>query len=316
MPLRAFIAALVFVVALAPARAADTLAYSESFDTLFRVDLTAHTATKIGQATPVGAARLANIEGLTLTSGGALYGVSDTNGAKTLLSIDPATGLATVVGTLDLTGGNTTGQLDLGMAATCDGKLWLSSGTGSTSNGSGLLWQIDPNTAAATFVGDLGAKITGLAARGNKVYGAGSQGNNNFYSINTGTGAASLIGAYGASNYITTTSPAFEAGGQLWAVLNYVPPPQAQTSFPEWSDLAQINVTSAALTNTGPITGDSDFQTNFYGSLKGLAIASSCTAAVAATSQLPTLSWPALVLLIALVLSFAAVQFSRRYPAV
>src|ERR1700750_2777901 len=120
MPLRAFIAALVFVVALAPACAADTLAYSESFDTLFRVDLTAHTATKIGQATPPGATRFANIEGLTFTPSGALYGRADAKGTKTLLTIDPATGLATAVGTLNLTGGDTTGQLDLGMTGTCD----------------------------------------------------------------------------------------------------------------------------------------------------------------------------------------------------
>jgi len=308
MPLRAFIAALVFVVALAPARAADTLAYSESFDTLFRVDLTAHTATKIGQATPPGVTRFANIEGLTLAPSGTLYGVSDTNGGKILLRIDPATGLATAVGTLTLTGGDTSGQLDLGMASTCDGKLWLSSGTG-------LFWQVDPNTANATFVGNLGAKITGLAARGNQVYGAGSQGNNNFYAINTSTGAASLLGAYGTSTYVTTSSPGFDTSGHLWAVLNYVPPPQGQP-FPQWSDLAQINLATAALTNTGPITGDADFQTNFYGSLKGLAIASSCAAAAATTSQLPTLSWPALSLLILLVGGFAAVQFSRRYPAV
>jgi hypothetical protein len=317
MPLRAFIAALVFVVALAPACAADTLAYSESFDTLFSVDLTAHTATKIGQATPPGITRLANIEGLTLTPGGALYGVSDVTGTKTLLRIDATTGLATAVGGLTLTGGDTSGQLDLGMAATCDGKLWLSSGTGSSSvPGTGLLWQLDPNTADATLVGNLGAKITGLTARGNQVYGAGSQGNNNFYSVSTSTGAATLLGAYGLSTYITTTSPAFDATGRLWAVLNYVPPPQGQTSFPEWSDLAQINLGNASLTDTGPITGDADFQTNFYGSLKGLAIASSCTAAVAATSQLPTLSWPALGLLVLLVGAFATVQFSRRYPAV
>src|ERR1700761_8049674 len=203
MPLRAFIAALVFVVALAPARAADTLAYSESFDTLFRVDLTAHTATKIGQATPPGATRFANIEGLTLTPGGSLYGVSDGNGTKTLLVIDPTTGLASAVGTLSLPGGNTSGQLDLGMAATCDGKLWLSSGTGAAS-GNGLFWQIDPSSAAATLVGELGAKITGIAAHGNKVYGAGGQGNNNLYTIDTASGAAALIGAYGTTNYITT----------------------------------------------------------------------------------------------------------------
>jgi hypothetical protein len=309
MLLRAFIAALVFAVALSPARAADTLAYSEAFDTLFRVDLSTHTATKIGRATPVGVTRFANIEGLTLTPGGALYGVSDGNAAKTLLRIDPTTGLAAVVGTLTLTGGDTSGQLDLGMAATCDGKLWLSSGTG-------LLWQIDPNTAAATFIGNLGAKITGLAARGNQVYGAGSQTNNNLYSVNTSSGAATLIGAYGISNYITTTSPGFDSTGRLWAVLGYVPPQQGQTSFPEWSDLAQLNLGSGALNDTGPITGDTEFHDDFAGSLKGLAIASACTSAVAATSQLPTLSWPALGVLIFLVGGFAAVQFSRRYHAV
>ncbi len=306
MPLRAFIAALVFVVALAPARAADTLAYSESFDTLFRVDLTAHTATKVGQATPVGVTRFANIEGLTLTPGGTLYGVSDGNPTKTLLRIDPTTGLATVVGTLVLTGGDTTGQLDLGMAATCDGKLWLSSGTG-------LFWQIDPNTAVATFVGNVGAKVTGLAARGNQVYGAGSQTNNNFYTINTATGAATLVGAYGISTYITTSSPAFDASGRLWTVLGYVPPQPGQTVFPEWSDLAQLNLATGALIDTGPITGDAEFHDDFYGNLKGLAISSSCTAAVAATSQLPTLSWPALGVLMVLLGGFAAVQFSRRY---
>ena len=309
MPLRALIAALVFAVALSPARAADTLAYSEAFDTLFRVDLSTHTATKIGQATPPNVTRFSNIEGLTLTPAGTLYGISDGNPTKTLLRIDPSTGIATVVGTLDLSGGNTSGQLDLGMAATCDGRLWLSSGTG-------LFWQIDPNTAATTFVGNLGAKITGLAARGNQVYGAGSQGNNNFYAIDTSTGAATTIGAYGTANYITTTSPGFDAGGRLWAVLGYVPPQPGQTTFPEWSDLAQINLGTGALNNTGPITGDQEFHDDFYGNLKGLAIASSCTAAVAATSQLPMLSWPALGLLVLLIGGFAAVQFSRRYRAV
>jgi hypothetical protein len=309
MPLRAFIAALVFAVAVTPARAADTLAYSEAFDTLFRVDLTTHTATKIGQATPPGVTRFANIEGLTLTPAGALYGVSDGNAAKTLLRIDPNTGLATAIGTLNLTGGDTSGQLDLGMAATCDGKLWLSSGTG-------LLWQIDPNTAAATFIGNLGAKITGLAAHGNQIYGAGSQANNNFYSINTSSGAATLVGAYGTSSYITTTSPGFDASGRLWAVLGYVPPQQGQTTFPEWSDLAQLNLGTGALDNTGPITGNTEFHDDFYGNLKGLAIASACTSGVAATPQLPTLSWPALGVLVLLVGGFAAVQFSRRYPVV
>ncbi len=309
MPLRTLIAALVFAVVCGTAAAADVTGYGEAFDTLFSVDLTTHTAVKIGQATLPGLPRLANLEGLTFAPSGALYAVSDGNSAKVLLQIDPATGLATVLGTLNLTGGNTSGQLDLGMTATCDGRLWLSSGTG-------LLWQVDPATATATFIGNLGAKITGLAARGNTLFGAGSQGGNNLYTIDLTTGQATLVGAYGSGvSYITTTSPGFDATGQLWAVLGYVPPETDTSPIPEWSDLAKLNTASGTLTNTGPITGSVEFRDDFYGNLKGLALTNACVAGgavAAATVSLPALSWQALLALIVLLALFARVQFSRR----
>ena len=189
MPLRAFIAALFLCAACGQAVAADVVGYSEAFDTLYRVNLTMQTATEIGRATPSGIARLANVEGLTFSPSGKLYAVSDAGSVKTLLSIDQATGLATVIGTLNL---GTSNQLDLGMAYTCDGRLWLSARTGQ-------LWQVDPVTAGITLIGNMlnGGKtvtITGLTARGNQLYGAGSQGDNQFYTIVTSTAKATLVG--------------------------------------------------------------------------------------------------------------------------
>src|SRR5262245_57771501 len=124
MPLRGFIAALVLGVLSAQARATDPVAFAEAFDTLFSVDLTTQAATRIGRATPVESSfRYANIVGLTFNPAGVLYAVSDAGATKTLLTIDRFTGLATPVGTLDL---GTDAQLDLGLAFTCDGKLWMS----------------------------------------------------------------------------------------------------------------------------------------------------------------------------------------------
>ena len=309
MPLRALLAALVFAVACGQAIAADVIGYSEAFDTLYRVDLTTQIATEVGRATPIGAPRLANIEGLTASAAGTLYAISDTDSVKTLLQINSTTGLATGLGTLTFTGGNVSGQLDLSLAFTCDGRMWMASGTGS-------FWQLDPATATATFIGDLGAKITGLAAHGNVLYGAGSQGNNNIYTIDTATGAATIIGAYGSSApYITTISIAFDAAGNLYAILDFNPQPSGSTII-QWNDLAQITSTSGALADMGNITasGNSVADLEFVG-MKGLAIVPSACAAQA-TSSLPALSWPSLLLLMTLLTLIAGTQFSRRYPTI
>ena len=72
----------------------------------------------------------------------ALYGVSVGNGAKTIAP-GPRDRLATAIGSLYLAGGDTAGLLDLGMTATCDGKLWLASGTRK-------FWKVDPHTGVST----------------------------------------------------------------------------------------------------------------------------------------------------------------------
>ena len=307
MPLRALTVALVFAVFCGRVLAADVIGYSEAFDTLYRVDLTTRTAVEIGRATPIGAPRYAVIEGLTLSPTGQLYAVSDADSVKTLLQIDPSTGLASPIGNLALTGGTVNQQLDLGLAFTCDGRLWMSSGPG-------MFWQVNPVNAAATYIGNLGVKVTGLAAEGGVLYGTGSQGNNNLYRIDPVHATATLVGAYGAGvSYITVTSPAFDASGRFWAVLDYVPPPNDTDPVAEWSDLAQIDPMSGVLSDLGDITasGNSAGDLAFIG-LRGLALPPTICAARRPTDMTPALSWPAIAALIALVGLLGGTRLTRR----
>lgn len=316
MPLRAFIATLVLAVSGIQANAGP-VAYGEAFDTLYRIDLATRTATPVGAAGSWGGASIANVEGLTYGPNGKLYAVSDTL-LKALMTIDPATGLANVIGPLG--GGSGLGDsgqgtfdvLDLGMTFTCDGRLWLSSGF------TGSFWQVDPGTGATTKIGNLGATITGLTARGNQVFGAGSQDDPNLYSIDLTTGQATSVGPYGQGlNPITTASPGFDASGKLWTVLDNVPPlPPTQT--PQWSTLATISATGA-LAAVGDITTPAGLKypatvTQLpYVGIKGLAITSPCNVAkAAALDPAPATSPLSLSALILLVLLGAGTSWRRR----
>jgi hypothetical protein len=295
MPLRAVIASLVLAVTGVAANA-ETIAYGEAFDTLYAFEMSTRTAAPIGPAGAWGGTALANVEGLTFSPDGQhLYAVSDTL-LKVLMTVDRSTGAATVIGPL---GGNAglgdTGQgsfnvLDLGMSFTCDGRLWLSAGA------TGSLWQIDPATANATKVGNLGVTITGLTARGNQLFGAGSQDDPNLYLIDTKTAKATAVSSYGAGiNPITTASPGFDSSGKLWSVLDNVPPLPPLNTQPQWSSLAKLDL-HGDLTIVGDITTPSGqkYPSNAtqlpYVGLKGLAIASPCSIAVISTAPAPTLS--------------------------
>ena len=301
MPLRGFITAFVLGVLASQARAADPIGYAEAFDTLYSVDLITHTSIEIGRATPLeSGSRYATIEGLTFSPAGQLYAVSDAGATKTLLTIDKNSGLATPVGTLDL---GTNQKLDLGLAFTSDGKLWMSGRTGD-------LWRVDPQHATVTHVGNFGATVTGLAARGLQLYAAGSQGNNNLYRIDTQTVTATLVGAYGSSNYITAMSFAFDGAGKMWAVLDYVPPPSDSSPVKQWSDLAQLG-SNGALTNLGSITpAQSQYTADLeYIGLRGLAIGAPAAPAVVSTPAAPA----PVLLLLAILLALSGIGFSPRH---
>jgi len=319
MPLRVVIASLLLAVSSVLARA-ETVAYGEAFDTLYAFDLNTRAATPIGPAGAWGGTPISNVEGLTYSPQGQLYAVSDTL-LKVLMTIDRGTGQATVIGRLGGDAGlGETGQgsfnvLDLGLSFTCDGRLWLSSGA------TGSFWQVDPATAAVTKIGSLGATITGLTARGNQLFGAGSQDDPSVYSINVNTAHATPVGTYGAGiNPITTASPGFDATGQLWSVLDNVPPLPPQTTQPQWSSLAKIS-TNGSLAVVGDIATPAGlkYPSNAtqlpYVGLKGLAIASPCAIAAAInTAPAPALSTigAGLLALLLLLLAGASARLRRR----
>ena len=245
---------------------AETVAYGEAFDTLYKFGLETHTATEIGPAGTFGGQLIGNISGLSYSADGDLYAVA--GGLNALTRIDTTSGSASVVGSFGLAGQGDpqrNGALDLGMTFGCDDTLWLVSAY------AGRLWKVNPSNGTTTLVGPTGHTITGLVARGNVLLGAGGKGDNNLYRLDTSTGAAHLIGSYGdaASGWINSVSMSFDASGTLWAVLNYVPPAPDSTSVADWSDLAKIDVATGRVTVVGPITGPEDLR---QVGMKGFAI--------------------------------------------
>ncbi|HZP65944.1 MAG TPA: hypothetical protein VFB32_06510 [Rudaea sp.] len=304
MSLRAQHAALVFALFSGGVFAADLVGYSESFDTLVSVNLTTRKATELGAAGYFGQQRVANVEGLSMSPDGNLYAVSDA--LKVLVRINPANGAASLVGPLNLAGeSNPSAQLDFGMTFTCDGSLWLSAGDGN-------FWQVDPSTGATTLIGNMGVKVTGLASSGETIYAAGSQGNNQLYTVDPGSAHVTAIGAYGTTNYITTTSPAFDATGKLWAILGYIPP--NTTNFPQQSDLANLDTAKGTLTNHGGISVPQDLETNYFGNLRGFAISPPACVLRRPTDATPAVSGRGLALLIGLVMLVAGTRLRRRHP--
>lgn len=245
------IAAVLSIAPISPAKA-DPVGYGVAFDQLYRVETSPPRATYIGDAGNFGGQPFGLLKGLTFGPGNTLYAVSDSLSQKPVVTLNTATGAATYLSALNLSGG--TGQfnsLDFASAFTCDGQMWLSSAT--TRN----LWRVNPANGATTLVGALGQTITGLAARGNELFGAGGRGNNSLYKINTETGVAALVGGFGAANsgWISTISISFDANGTLWSVLNYLPPAPGGSTLTDWSDLARIDPATGIATVIGPITG-------------------------------------------------------------
>ena len=257
-----------FAVAAIPADAA-TVAYGEAFDSLYRVDLTTREATKIGAAGRYSGQTIGNISGLSTTADGALYAVA--GAFKLLIRVDPESGVADVIGDLGLTGQGDPSRndaLDLNMAASCDGTLWLSSAVANK------LWTVDRTSGAARLVGSTGHAITGLVASGNRLYGAGGKGDNTFYRVDPATGAATAIGPFGpeANRWINSISMSFDEVGTLWAVLNYIPPEHDTDTPSDWSDLATIDPATGKMHVLGPITGpDALKQVGMKGFTTGLA---------------------------------------------
>ncbi|HQW80765.1 MAG: hypothetical protein IPF83_03390 [Rhodanobacteraceae bacterium] len=262
-------AVLAVSAAVALPAAAEPLAYAVSFNKLYQIDLGS------GQTTLIGETEFNDVEGLALSPTGVLYGIVDST--KTLITINKQTGRGSLIGS---SAGNTglTGQgvgqfdaLDFGLAFTCDGRLWASSDT------TKKLWQVDPVSGHATFVGLLGFQITGLGANADGLFGLGSQGDEGVYRINTETGTATKFGALAANLVFADGGLDFDAAGNLWGVLDYRPPDDNRPS-----DIVRIDL----------VTGNATFVSTTLPEMEGLAITpmASCRAPVA--GSLPQVAVP------------------------
>ena len=267
---------------------AEPIGFVGSFDQLFRVDYGTNQSTLVGSSI-----EFADVEGLAFAPDGTLFGISDAS--KQLIRVNTSTGKGALVGATGLIGQGV-GQfdaLDFGLAFTYDGRLWASSATVNK------LWRLDPNTALATLVGSTGAHISGLAARGNDLYGIGSNGNENLYRIDTTTGAATLVGPLfpGQTVHYGNAGLDFGANGILYGVLNYSP---TQPNRP--SDLVRINVDTGAAQILGQTVIDSD----------ALALAPPAAPLAAGAPPIPALSPPMLTLMALLALLLGAAFVARR----
>ncbi|MGA9599982.1 MAG: hypothetical protein WBS22_06980 [Methylocystis sp.] len=217
----AFASAAVLAMSFATASKADINVYelaSENY--LGKIDLTTGAFTQITPSSnPLGLSGLANYNGV-------LYGGA-ANGDG-LYSVNPSTGLSTLVGNSSILGGY--------------------ADTGSTTSGlyalgpDSYLYSINPNTGASTQIGDTNIPISGIigmSANGGALY---ISQNSSLYQIDTSTGAATLVG--------TTSSARFGAMvdiGGVWYGGNFYNPPQIFTFDP----------TTAAVTPGAVVSGTS-----------------------------------------------------------
>lgn len=232
---------------------ADPVGYAAGFSDLYRIDF------GTGQANLVGPIGYNDVEGLAFSPGGQLFAVADaTAGSGSavtdfLIRVDPGTGAGTLVAPLaglsgqGVPGAGSNFELDYGLAFTGDGRLWLSSDT------LGVLWEVNPGTGATRLVGTTGARITGLAARGNELFGVSAAGAESLYRIDRDTGAATLIGSLGLAERMYDAGLDFDASGRLWITIDYFAPPSGIP--PLRNDLAEINTATGALLGMRSIVG-------------------------------------------------------------
>ncbi len=180
-----------------------------------------------GNFTPIGTLTLPSTDtifGMGFTSDGNLYGIDSQGPSHHLWRIDPASAVATDLGGIGQTaiGATARGKLLFALDESNNGLLYTVNPSGPTTRtigntpfqGDGLvafdssgrlfmgentfpgdfLWQVDPDTAAATAIGPIGNIIFTGVFSGNTLYGFNPDGI--IYSINTDTGQGTPVGAY------------------------------------------------------------------------------------------------------------------------
>ncbi|HEX5715301.1 MAG TPA: hypothetical protein VF179_04030 [Thermoanaerobaculia bacterium] len=175
---------LLLALSAAPSLAAVGTAYSVQSDgsqKLYKIDLAT------GVATPIGATGFDGVEGLAFDPGcEKLYGVDDVK--DRLVTCNVTTGACTSVGSLGLD------VTDTGLSFAKDGRLFMS--TDAPKNPI-RFFSLDPGTGTATWVGNQGTEVTGLAGNLFALYGLGGDGKDNLVIVDPASGKATSIGPLG-----------------------------------------------------------------------------------------------------------------------
>lgn len=195
---------------------------SGNADSLYRINLQTGQETLINKVISLGESR-SDIEGLAFAPDGTLYAINDSE-PRTLFPLNPDNGVVFSSEEV-LVSGLQTGGNDFGMTFACDNNLYV------TSIAKGALYrlELDGDTTLIGAEGSLNVKINALAAYGENpitLYGLGNGMDENqqvttpnLYTIDIGTGSATLVGPLGneAGNY-SQGGLSFDDSGQLWAI--------------------------------------------------------------------------------------------------
>jgi hypothetical protein len=192
---------------------------------LWKIDLNS------GLATLVGPTGFTDIESLSFSPTGVLYGISD--GSRQLVRCSLSSGSCAAVGALGVI------FKDTGLAFDNSGRLWMSTDEPGPPE---TFFRINPNTGAGTAIGTQGQEVTGLAFRGGVLYGLGGDYKDNLVTINRSTGAATPVGPLGALSLVDGGID-FDANGVLWGISD---PSDRDETIP--SQTFTINTTSGAAT--------------------------------------------------------------------
>lgn len=254
-----FFASLISALVLhSTAAIAEPIAYTAVGDKLARLDLATGQLFPVGTFGSISNTPFLDVEGMAFDDKGRLYAVDDTT--ETLMIVNIGSGRAEALsGIYGLglqnqgTGGNLN-QLDFGLAFTCNGDLWLSS------DSVGKLWRVNQGTGSTSLVGSTGPKISGLAAYGDKLYGIGVGDDEGLYRINTDSGQATLIGRLQLGYTFYDAGLDFDADGNLWAVLDFNPPPAGQPQVERVSEIVRLNVDTGAASAPTRVQGDNSIE--------------------------------------------------------
>ena len=277
---------------------------STGVDTLYRVDLAT------GQATRVGAIGFVDVEGLAFHPDGNLYGVADGSadgGALTdlLIRINTTTGAGALVAPLAglANQGSGLGQLDYGLATTCDGRMWLSSDT------LGTVWQVDRDSGSVIPLLTGGPRLSGLASRNNELFGIGVENDEGLYRIDLGTKTAQRLGSLALADKVYDAGLDFSADGRLWATLDYLTPPDGAALVLR-NDIALLDSSVGTATTRLVVRGVGEGLNTVQ--MEGLAIVPPVCAAGVTPTAVPGVSRLGLLALVLAMLASLAWAINRR----